>query len=297
MKTLIITADDFGNSIPINEAVEQGHTKGVLSAASLMVSGPAFEDAVHRARRLPHLGVGLHLTLVDGKPVLPPDEIPDLAGPNGRFCADATKQGVALFFSSAMRRQARAEIRAQFERFRSTGLALDHVNGHQHFHLHPVVVSELAALLPEYGAPPVRRPVEPFRPSFRAQQDRFLGRSFNALFFSIQSARLKPLFKTGTKSNDAVFGFNDTGNMTADRLARYLTVLPEGVTEIYLHPATRRWDGPDNLPPHYRPVDEFAALLDANVQAALKQLALSPVSFAQAFRAQNLDNQKPGVGL
>lgn len=296
MKTLIVTADDFGNSIPVNEAVEQGHIHGVLSAASLMVGGPAFDDAVARARKLPRLGVGLHLTLVDGRPVLPPDLIPDLVGADGRFPKDATRQGLALFFSPAMRRQALAEIRAQFERFRSTGLHLDHVNGHQHFHMHPVVVGALLELLPKFGAPPVRRPVEPFKPSYQAQCDRRLGRFFNALFFNVQAARLKSLARIGVKSNTAVFGFNDTGNMTADRFVRYLGALPEGVTEIYFHPATRTWDGPDNLPAHYRSEQEFQALVDSKVRATLAHLGLSPVSFSAAFRSQNLDIAKMRVG-
>ena len=73
MKRLIVTADDFGLAVPVNEAVEQGHLGGILSAASLMVTGDAADDAVARARRLPRLAVGLHLVLVDGKPCLPPE--------------------------------------------------------------------------------------------------------------------------------------------------------------------------------------------------------------------------------
>src|SRR5215813_259450 len=99
LKRLIITADDFGASLPINEAVEEGHRHGVLSAASLMVGGPAMADAVERARHLPLLGVGLHLTLVDGNPVLAPREIPSLVEPDGRFSDDPVRLGIKLFFS------------------------------------------------------------------------------------------------------------------------------------------------------------------------------------------------------
>lgn len=284
VKRLIVTADDFGNSIPINEAVERGHREGILSAASLMVGGPAFEDAVTRARGLPGLGVGLHLTLVDGRPVLPPEEVAGLVGTDGRFHTDAVKQGVALFFSPRLRRQARAEIRAQFARFHATGLALDHVNGHQHFHMHPVVVSELFSLLPDYGRPPVRRPVEPFEESYRATGDQGTTRLLNSLFYSSQAWWLKRrMAALGIHQNDAVFGINDTGKMTAERVVRYLEAIPEGTTELYLHPATRRWAGPDNLPDHYRSVEEFAALLDENVRAAVERLALAPMPFAEAF--------------
>lgn len=284
MKRLIVTADDFGNAIPINEAVEAGHNAGVLSAASLMVGGPAFEDAVERARRLPELGVGLHLTLVDGKPVLPPSQIPNLVGPDGRFPDDAIGQGIKLFFSPAMRRQVRAEITAQFERFSTTGLPLDHVNGHQHFHMHPAIVSVLRDLLPKYGAPPVRTPFEPFKPSFEAMGDRRGDRRNAAAFYTSQTLMLtRALRRLRIPSNTASFGINDTGHMTEARVLRYLDHLPEGTTELYLHPATRRWQGPDNLPTSYEPEEEYKALTSPTVQAKLKALGLKPLSFSQAF--------------
>jgi len=71
LKQLIVTADDFGVAREVNDAVEVAHRGGVLTAASLMVSAPAAADAVERARRMPSLRVGLHLVLVDGRPVLP----------------------------------------------------------------------------------------------------------------------------------------------------------------------------------------------------------------------------------
>ena len=148
MKRLVVTADDFGLSLPVNDAVEQAHTHGILTATSLMTGAPACDDAVERARRLPQLGVGLHLTLVDGRPVLPCDQMPGLVGPDGRFSTDPVKFGTALFFSAELRRQAEAEVTAQFEKFRRTGLVMDHVNGHQHFHMHPVVSRIIAKLAP-----------------------------------------------------------------------------------------------------------------------------------------------------
>lgn len=103
-KRLIVTADDFGLSVPVNEAVERAHCEGVLSAASLMIGAPAVEDAVERARKLPSLGVGLHLTLLDGRPVLPPDQIPGLLGPDGRFFSDPLRLGILLYFSRDLQR-------------------------------------------------------------------------------------------------------------------------------------------------------------------------------------------------
>ena len=284
MKRLIITADDFGAAVPINEAVEEGHRSGVLSAASLMVGAPAMTDAVERARRLPSLGVGLHLTLVDGRPVLSPHQIPDLVGPDGRFSNDPVRFGIALFFSPEMRRQTEAEIRTQFERFRATGLPLDHVNGHQHFHMHPAVTRAIARIAPDFGSPPVRIPLEPFRHSWRATADRPVQRLATWLFYTAQTRGMRRrLVAAGLSLNDHIFGVNDSGAMVERRLLQFLERLPDGVTELYCHPATRRWEGPDNLPAHYRPEDEFAALVSAEVRARLEAAGVRPLSFRKAL--------------
>jgi chitin disaccharide deacetylase len=284
LKKLIVTADDFGAAVPINEAVEHAHRSGVLSAASLMVGAPAVKDAVERARRLPSLGVGLHLTLVDGRPVLPRRQIPDLVGHDGRFSCDPVRFGIALFFSPKIQRQAEAEIHAQFERFRATGLPLDHVNGHQHFHMHPVVTRVIARTAPDFGSPAVRIPLEPFRHSWRAAADRPLQRLGSSLFYAAQTYRMRRHLEAGgLPLNDHVFGVNDSGAMVEQRLLQFLDHLPEGVTELYCHPATRRWDGPDNLPAHYRPEDELAALVSAEVRAKLETIRIRPVSFREAF--------------
>src|SRR5262249_2197106 len=136
IKKLVVTADDFGLSVEVNEAVERAHRDGILTAASLMVAAPDAADAVARARRLPRLRVGLHLALVEAVPVLPAADVPALPGSNGRFHADMAKYGAKILVNAAARRQLAAEISAQFRAFHATGLVLDHVNAHKHFHLH-----------------------------------------------------------------------------------------------------------------------------------------------------------------
>jgi chitin disaccharide deacetylase len=123
MKQLIITADDYGAAPEVNEAVERAHQDGVLTAASLMVSGAAAADAVARARSLPGLRVGLHLVLVDGRPILPAKSVPDLVDARGNFRNDMARAGAAMFFRSKVKAQAAAEIEAQFQAFAATGLA------------------------------------------------------------------------------------------------------------------------------------------------------------------------------
>jgi hopanoid biosynthesis associated protein HpnK len=283
-RKLIVTADDFGLSLPVNEAVERAHRDGVLSAASLMVGAPTMEDAVERARKLPALGVGLHVTLLGGRPVLPPKEVPALIGPDGRFSDDAVRFGVALYASPELRRQANAEIEAQFESFHATGLAMDHINGHRHFHLHPVVLEAIARLAPRFGRPPLRMPLELFAASFEANRDRAIGRWAGSLFYSLQTRRIqRRLMDGGMASNDHVFGLHDSGAMTEERLLRILDHLPPGVSEIYCHPATRRWEGPDNLPAAYQAEAELRALLSPAVKTKMDSMGLRPLTYRAAL--------------
>jgi hopanoid biosynthesis associated protein HpnK len=293
VKRLIVTADDFGLSVPVNEAVEHAHCKGVLSAASLMIGAPAAEDAVERARKLPSLGVGLHLTLLNGRPVLSPDQIPGLIGPNGRFFTDPLRFGLALYVSPELQRQANAEIEAQFERFAAMGLKLDHVNAHRHFHLHPVVFKSIMEIAPRFGRPPVRTPFEPFIPSFKAGRSRALRRMLSSAFYFAQTRRMRRFLQEAQiPSNDNLFGLNDSGALTERLLLGFLDNLPDGTTEIYCHPATRSWEGADNLPSSYRPESELAALLSPVVKNAIEGHGLWPLSFWAAVSSVDKEHQR-----
>lgn len=262
-RDLIVTADDFGAALAVNEAVEQAHRDGVLTAASLMVAGDAAADAVARARLLPTLGVGLHLVLVEGRPMLPAADVPDLVDRAGRFHTDMARAGVRFFFSPAVRRQLAREIEAQFAAFAATGLALDHVNAHKHFHLHPTVAGLIVEIGAHYGLRAARAPVEPaaiiaaIEPVRRGLADRIAAPWARA-------ARAR-LVRAGLVVPDQVFGLSWSGAMTAPRLRAIIARLPPGLSEIYLHPANL-----DQFAGHatgYRYRDELAALIDPGVKA------------------------------
>ena len=296
MKRLIVTADDFGLAPAVNEAVEEGHRRGILSAASLMVAASASSDAVARAKRLPKLGVGLHLVLVDGRPVLPPAEIPDLVGPDGRFPVDPFRAGVRIFLSRDARRQMEREMRAQLEAFHATGLALDHVNAHHHFHAHPTVADTLIRLAPEYGIKAVRVPYERPVQAWRATGDRLASRLFAWLTQAHWTGRLKRrLDRAGISHNDCVLGLSDSGAMGKERVKNYIEHLPDGVSELYVHPATAHWAGEDAWPGHYQCAGEFEALTDPGVAQALKALGLRSMPFAGLARPAAPGNSFRGV--
>lgn len=277
MIDLVITADDFGADQAVNEAVETAHREGVLTAASLMVTGEAVSDAVERARRLPSLGVGLHLVLVDGRPALPPEQVPDLVGPDGRFRDGMIGPAIAMAIRPSVRRQLFAEVEAQFAAFAATGLPLDHVNAHKHFHLHPVIASAILAAGRRHGMKAVRAPVEP-RALLRAiEPDAPPRRDPAGPWARLMQRRLR---RAGLVVPDQVFGLAWTGAMNARRLSAIIAALPEGLSEIYLHPATCN-DWPGHAPGYaYR--EELAALTDPVVvdvaEATAKRLRFADVS-------------------
>ncbi len=161
-RRLIVNADDFGRSHAINEAVIRAHREGILTTASLMVNEPALDEAVALARENPRLGVGLHLALSHGRSALLPEKIPGLVNERGEFSNQPTATGFRYFMRRSLREQLRQEIHAQFEKFRATGLTLDHVNGHLHFHLHPTVFRLLMDAVDKYGIRRMRLTREPF---------------------------------------------------------------------------------------------------------------------------------------
>jgi len=267
LKRLVVTADDFGLAPEVNESVERAHRHGVLSAASLMVGAPAAADAIARARLLPRLRVGLHLVLVEGRPVAPTDDIRDLVDGSGRLRTDLAAYGLAITIRPPVRRQLRTEIRAQFEAFRATGITLDHVDAHQHYHLHPAIMAELLDIGRDYGMNALRVPFEPtallraVEPTPRSMVTRLA-----APWVALARARARA---AGLIVADRVFGLAWSGAMTETRLAGLIAGLPPGRTEIYTHPATTR-EFPGSAA-GYRYCEEFSALLSPICRDALRR--------------------------
>lgn len=264
MKNLIVTADDFGAAVQVNEAVERAHKDGILSAASLMVAGNAAGDAVARARNLPNLRVGLHLVLVEGRPVLPARSVPDLVDAKGLFRTDMARAGAAMFFLPHVRRQLAAEIEAQFAAFEATGLMLDHVNAHKHFHLHPTIASLIVKIGAAHGAKGARVPLEPQGVLARIEKHQPSGVvALTAPFARLLRRRFQ---RAGITAPDQVFGLAWSGAMTPDRVAGLIEHLPDGLSEIYMHPATGNYPG---CAPGYLYARELAALTDPGLPALM----------------------------
>jgi chitin disaccharide deacetylase len=280
-RRLIVCADDFGLDPAVNAAVETAHRTGILTCASLMAGAPAADDAVARARRVPSLRVGLHVVLVDGRPVSPPEAVPALVRPDGTFRDNMVEAGIRFYFLPEVRRQLAHEIRAQFEAFRATGLALDHVNAHKHMHLHPIVARLILEIGRDYGLSAMRVPAEPrgavrSAAALKTHPAKDLGPALLDIWTGGLRRRLR---RAGVAANDHLFGLAWTGRMTETRLLSLLPHVPEGVSEIYFHPATERTQILRRTMPDYHHPDEFAALISPAVRTRIDAGGFSLISY------------------
>jgi hopanoid biosynthesis associated protein HpnK len=281
LKRIIVTGDDFGLALPVNEAIVAAHQQGILTAASLMMGEQFTRDAVERARRLPGLRVGLHLALVEGRPVSAPQQIPDLVDARGAFSTHLARAGFKFFFKPGIRRQLETEIRAQFEAFHKTGLALDHANAHNHMHLHPTLMRLILKVGRDYGLRAVRLPNEPPLRSWRASRKALGPKLASSVFLCPWMNLMKHLLRRAhVRHNDFLFGMSDSGTMTLDLALRFIRNLPAGVTELCFHPATRRCSEIDRTMPRYRHEDEFRALTSESLLRAVQAGNIQRIAFS-----------------
>tara|TARA_Y100001936_G_scaffold253969_1_gene322866 strand:- start:7053 stop:7814 length:762 start_codon:yes stop_codon:yes gene_type:complete len=250
----------------VNEAIEKAYTGGILTTTCLMVGESCVEDAVSRAKRLPQLGVGLHVVVARGKPTLSPKELPTITA-DGFFHDNLIGAGFRYFFSKRARSELRAEIRAQFEAFQKTGLMLDHVNAHNHMHLHPTILGIILELAEEFGVKAVRLP---------AENSQNLGSFLLTPWIALMRRRLR---RAGIRFNDQIVGISETGMLDKTTLLAAIDQLPDGVTEVFSHPATKPWESMDPKASAFKFEEEFEALVAPEVTAAINKSDISLATF------------------
>jgi hopanoid biosynthesis associated protein HpnK len=268
LRRLIVNADDFGRSHFINQAVIRAHREGILTTASLMVNEPGFDEAVKLAKENPKLGVGLHLTLLCGHSALPPENIPGLVNPRGEFSHNAVGAGFQYFFNRRLREPLRAEIHAQFARFHATGLPLDHVNGHLHLHLHPVVFRMLMDDAEKLGIRQMRFTRDCFARSRRMARGRWFYRVSHAAIYEWLSSRARePLRQRGIKHAQITFGLLQDSHVDEEYVLKLLPELPPGDSELYSHPSLDEFK------------HEFDALVSPRVKEQINQLGIELIRY------------------
>lgn len=292
---LVVNADDFGRSEQVVAAVAQAHDKGILTSASLMVTGAAVEAAVETARARPSLGVGLHLVLTRGTAVSDPRAIPHLVDRQGHFPPSVFGAGLRYGLSRVAKEELAAELRAQFERFRMTGLPLSHVDSHHHLHLHPGVFPLVLSLAHEFGAKAVRVNVaDDLRLSLRSDRRHLLRKLGWKFTFSPLAAYCRRLWRQQRlPAAHRVYGLLQSGNLMSSYVIDLLAWLRDLghaardhggdkswplVVEIFCHPSLRHESG--DLGPN---PGDLAVLLDPVVRSRVKELGLSLVNYHTAF--------------
>lgn len=272
---VIINADDFGRSAEINEAVVEAHRCGVLTSASLMVTGEAAEEAAALARQTPTLSVGLHVVLVDGRSALSRAEIPHLVDAEGRFPKSPLRAGLRYAFNRPARVELDRELQAQFERFAATGLHLSHVDGHLHMHLHPVVLRRLLPLAVEHGARGIRVPRDRLGPALRRDRRRLVTKLARAAVFAPLSRwSARTIGRHGLSVAARTYGLMQTGEMEEAYVVDILRRLDEPVAELYFHPTTG--DRLDLLGPN---PGDYHALISPAVRGVIQQRHLQLASY------------------
>jgi len=267
-RRLIVNADDFGRSHSINEAVVRAHREGILTSTSLMVNEPTSNEAIALARENPKLGIGLHLTLLCGKSALPPEKIPGLVNARGEFGNRPVDVGMSYFFKHDLREQLRAEIHAQFARFRATGLPLDHVNGHLHLHLHPTIFHILMEDAATLGIRHLRLTRDSLSRSRRMARGRWFYRVSHAAIYEWLSRRARqPLQQHGIRHTQITFGLLQNARVDEEYVLKLLPELPPGDSELYSHPSLDEFK------------HEFEALVSPRVKERVEKLGIELIRY------------------
>lgn len=281
-RLVIFTADDFGLSPLLNQAVVLAHQGGLLTCASLMPGAPAAAQALSLARQLPGLCLGVHLTLIQGRAVLPPRALPHLVDASGRFPQNPVLTGWRYFRRPGLLPEIRRELRAQIETVLKAGLSLWHVNSHLNLHLHPRLAPLVVDLAREYEIPALRLAREDWLATLGLAPQGIFPKAAHGIIFTILSRRARRLaVAAGLVVNDHLFGLTHHGRLTEGHLLALLPRLRPGVTEICCHPAVGV-DGPlRQAHSGYLRAQEFLALMSPRVKAALKAQHLEVTSYRE----------------
>ncbi len=275
MKQLIITSDDFGLSSGVNRAVETAWRDGLLTCASIMPGAAAFDEAVRIARRNPALQIGLHLTLVQGRAVLPPSELPDLVDADGNFSDNPVASGFRYFIDRGLYCQLKREIEAQIVRVLDSGILLTHIDGHLNIHLHPTVFRILTELMPRYGITTFRMARERLIHNLRFDRKRKFGKTLESIIFGALTDHARPeLDRLGIKYASEVKGVLNSGRMTEKYILGIIDGVQNGLTEIYFHPGMLPDAEISRRMPDYRHQEELAAITSPLVRQRLQELQI-----------------------
>lgn len=279
MKQLIVNADDFGLTRGVNQGIMRAHQEGILTSATLMATAREFDHAVALALANPTLGVGCHLVLVGGTAVAPAEEIASLADKDGKLPNSLALFAARVSLGRIRPRDIERELRAQIQKIRAAGIDPTHVDTHKHTHVHPLVMEIVAGVVRDYEIKRIRNPIESLRDSWSGVG--LSTRLVPAGVVCVIGRRFREIARRyGLVSPDHFLGLAKTGQLGPDGLRRMIEMLPEGLTEIMVHPGIcdedlartgSRLQGQRQL--------ELEGLLDSNVKRAVQAPGIQLVSY------------------
>jgi chitin disaccharide deacetylase len=286
MKQLILNADDFGMTRGVNEGIIRAHREGILTSATLMANGEAFDDAVERAHANKELGIGGHLVLVGGKCVAPRDSVASLSDAEGNL-PDSLPRFVARLSSGIIRsEEIERELRAQISKIRAAGIEPTHLDTHKHTHAHPRVMEALGKVAKQCGLTRVRKPIENLRDSWETSRAGGQGVSMQILAAGAVRA-IAPQFaaistKYGLLSPDHFLGLAMTGQLAPAVLRSVIGTIADGSTEIMLHPGICDADlARSGSRLQKQREDELEGLLDPGVRSAITERGIRLISYRE----------------
>ena len=280
MKQLIVNADDFGLTTGVNQGILRAFKDGIVTSASLLVTGSAFEEAVALAQQSPELDVGLHLTLVEERAVLGRELLPTLVDETGRFPDTSGEFFRRAFLGRINWDEVEREIAAQIARFQKTGLRLSHLNSHQHLHMFPPVFQIVRRLTRGMDNVWIRNPAGPWRKAPGVRMERWVQQlGLNLTCLATRGLHAPPL----QQMPDGMYGFEVGGCLTRSALEQILRKIPDGLYELICHPGE---DDADTRTRYshwgYRWAEELEALTAPETRQVLEKQGIVLTSFVRS---------------
>ena len=238
LRSLIVNADDLGLTVGVNEGIFDAHDGGIVTSASLFANAPATADAIRRSRSRPSLGVGVHLTLVDGAPTLPPSRVPTLVQDDGRFHGSWKSFIVACLHGGVALDEVERELIAQIDRIRSEGIRLTHLDTHEHVHVYPPLFTIVARLADRFRIPVVRVPYERWSPVWGDEWQRYVARRQSRLNLTMlpwAHCDYRAAAALGIRTPQFTGRFH-TGVLNTMAVEATIRRLRPGTTELMVHP-------------------------------------------------------------
>lgn len=275
MLSLIVNADDFGLIEKVNEAILKSYRDGILRSASLMANGKSFDHAVKIIKSNPELDIGVHLTLIEEKPIINADKLPSLLDENGNFHKHAIDFVKKYFSNKISLEEVRNELTAQFEKILDHGVKISHIDSHQHLHILPKILDITIELANHYDIRFIRFPKEKFS-SYMFRDLKSINRIAQMVALNHFCSKAKEKISCKT---DYFTGFYFGGKLNKQNLIALIYDLGfDGVCELMCHPGCT--DDPTNYSHRkYRQAEEILALVDREVAELLIKRNIEITSF------------------